>query len=229
MNHMLLARAAQQAYLADSQLDGYVPYMIHRGPVEAVVFVGRDDLIVAFRGTEPLSPADWWADLRIRKKTLNGAPGKWHKGFVTALWRVQLHIETRLGFSNRIKPIYITGHSLGGALAVVHAAALFTKNEHDRVVEVVTFGAPRVANRASRKWLDSKYQDKITQYRIPGDRVPHLPPVWMGYHHVGRPVYLGQPTRKRWWHRFQLFSKGLMKTHRHKMSAYMMALADSQR
>lgn len=229
MNHMLLARAAQQAYLNDSTLDEYAPHLIRKGSVEAVVFVGRDDLIVAFRGTEALSLRDWTADLKIRKKRVNGVPGKWHRGFVDALWRVQLHIETRLGFSNRIKPIYITGHSLGGALAVVHSAVLFTKNEHDRIAEVVTFGAPRVANRASKKWLNSKYQAKITQYRIPGDRVPHLPPVWLGYHHVGQPVYLGHSTKTRWWHKLQLFSKGLMKTHRHKMSAYMMALAESQR
>lgn len=227
MNHMLLARAAQQAYLANSTLDEYAPHLIVKGPVEAVVFVGRDDLIVAFRGTESL--ADVRLDLKFRKKILNGAPGKWHRGFVDGLWRVQLHIETRLGFSNRIKPIYITGHSLGGALAVVHAAHLFIRGEHDRVQNVVTFGAPRVANWASKRWLDSKYQAKIIQYRIPGDRVPHLPPVWLGYHHVGQPVYLGQPTKNRWWHKLQLFSRGLMKTHRHKMSAYMTALQDFQR
>ena len=74
MNHMLLARASQQAYLAASTLDEYAPHLIRKGSVEAVVFVGRDDLIIAFRGTEALSLSDWRADLRIRKQTVSSVP-----------------------------------------------------------------------------------------------------------------------------------------------------------
>jgi predicted lipase len=224
---MLLARAAQQAYLAQPRLDDYAPFLIRKGDVEVVVFVGKDDLIVAFRGTESLG--DWKTDLKFRKKKLNGSPGKWHRGFVDALWRVQLHIEVKLGFSNRIKPVYITGHSLGGALAVMHAAALAIVGEHDRVVEVVTFGAPRVANLSAKRWIDSKYPHKIVQYRINGDRVPTVPPAVFGYWHVGTPVEIGYDANLRWWNKVRIITKGVMRTHRHKMSAYMVALKNFQR
>jgi pimeloyl-ACP methyl ester carboxylesterase len=227
---MLLARAAQQAYLAQPRLDDYVPHLIRKGPVEAVVFVGKDNLIVAFRGTEALKVEDWWVDLKVRKKRLSNAPGKWHRGFVDALWRVQLHIEVKIGFSNRIKPIYITGHSLGGALAVVHAAELAVRGEDDRVREVVTFGAPRVANLSAKRWLESKYQHKIVQYKMPGDKVPHLPPAWLGYVHVNHSKQMTYvPAEHRWYHKLQMFSRGLLNTHRHSMGAYMAALAEMQR
>jgi predicted lipase len=218
VDHTTLAVAAQQAYRINPTLSGYVTHFIRRGPVEVAVFVSQRNIVVAFRGTEAATPGDWEVDLRCTKTKLGGTAGRWHKGFAEALWQVQLHIESRIGFTNRTKPIYITGHSLGGALAVLHAALL--RDEEHRVQEIVTFGAPRVGNRPAAEWLERKYPGKIVQYEHAGDRVPHLPPTWMGYCHVGQRIYLGGRSRS-WWDRLRIVTRGMLGVDRHKMAAYL--------
>lgn len=47
--------------------------------------------------------------------------------------------------------VYLTGHSLGGALSVLIAAELY---EDFDLGEVYTFGEPRVGNKQMASWLD---------------------------------------------------------------------------
>ena len=65
--------------------------------------------------------------------------------------------------------IYITGHSLGGALAQISAAAL---SKNDNVAACYTFGSPRVAT------LRFDTEVKCPHYRVIDnwDLVPGVPP-----------------------------------------------------
>ena len=92
------------------------------------------------------------------------------------------------------KPIYLTGHSLGGALALVASAALGGSSSFgDRIAAVYTFGAPRVGK--------SNFSEivKAPHYRVinSGDIVPLVPPNWiLGYVHTGTPVLLKKDVNK---------------------------------
>ena len=93
------------------------------------------------------------------------------------------------------KPIYSTGHSLGGALALIASAALGgTSGLGDRIAAVYTFGAPRVGQ---SNFLEIIV--KAPHYRVinSGDVVPLVPPNWLlGYVHTGTPVLLKKDLNK---------------------------------
>ncbi|MEJ0093466.1 MAG: lipase family protein [Methylocella sp.] len=82
-------------------------------------------------------------------------------------------------------PIYITGHSLGGALAQIAAAVL----GDDRVAACYTFGSPRVGNSYFDLWV------KVPSYRVINfaDIVPQVP-LPIIYRHSGDPRYLPDPV-----------------------------------
>ena len=64
--------------------------------------------------------------------------------------------------SNPTEKLYLTGHSLGGAVAILTAAKLNDKGIDSNRVEVITFGAPAVGN---KNFID-EYKDKINLTRI---------------------------------------------------------------
>jgi hypothetical protein len=84
--------------------------------------------------------------------------------------------------------LYITGHSLGGALAQIASAVL----ERDNLAACYTFGSPRVGTERFDREV------KCPHYRLVNDWdiVPGVPPPWLwGYHHTGDPRLL-QPSKK---------------------------------
>lgn len=125
-----------------------------------------DDMaILAFRGTESNKSKDIKTDLQaFLSKQENGAI---HSGFYAAYNSVAPQIEAELSKLKNI-PLYITGHSLGGALAIVATQAL----ENDQLAACYTFGSPRVGNQ--------QFSDTIKTpiYRLvnTADIVPRMPP-----------------------------------------------------
>jgi len=100
-------------------------------------------------------------------------------------------IEQALPPGNKVT---YTGHSLGGALA--NLAAAEHQGEKGKV-EVVTFGAPRVGDKAFAATLESKLgQEKITRVTTPGDPITQVPPSAsvvgdkLGFQHAGKPNVL---------------------------------------
>jgi len=124
-------------------------------------------LILALRGTEA-ELADIKADLKVDLITVSGEQ-KVHHGFYDAFNAVKSDIESDLA-EHPGAPIYITGHSLGGALAIMATRYLAS----DSLGACYTFGGPRVGN--------SLFADDIKTpiYRIvnAADGVPRVPPAW---------------------------------------------------
>ncbi|TDI58683.1 MAG: lipase family protein [Alphaproteobacteria bacterium] len=124
-------------------------------------------LILALRGTEA-ELADIKADLKVDLITVSGEQ-KVHHGFYDAFNAVKSDIEDDLA-KHRGVPIYVTGHSLGGALAILATKYLAS----DSLGACYTFGGPRVGN--------SLFADDIKTpiYRIvnAADGVPRVPPSW---------------------------------------------------
>ncbi len=95
-----------------------------------------------------------------------------HRGFYQAFECVRPEIEGALReVRNNGYPLYITGHSLGGALALIATKFL----AEDSIGACYTFGSPRVAC--------SQFGDSIKTpvYRLvnAADIVPRLPPAYL--------------------------------------------------
>ena len=97
-------------------------------------------LILAFRGTETRAIEDIRTDAKVKLQDAPGG-GRVHPGFYEAFASVQAEIQEALDHHKGC-PFYITGHSLGGALAVVATRYL----NHPKSAATYTFGGPRVAD-----------------------------------------------------------------------------------
>jgi hypothetical protein len=97
-------------------------------------------------------------------------------------------------------------------------------------VETVTYGAPRVANFKASKWLDKMLGDRLTRVEILQDRIPHLPPAFLGYRHAGKAIRLDAveakilSPRRRWWARWSLLLALLRGARAHSSRNYVRIL-----
>ena len=154
--------------------------LISRDGAEVLIAKNRTDLWFAFRGTEPSKLNDVMADLNVIKQTAM-AGGKVHGGFqkeVNDLWMdVLAEIEHNDGLRN-VKDVWMTGHSLGAAMATIAATRHAPEELH-------TFGSPRVGG--------PKFVRHITcdHYRFMNnnDIVCRIPPAWLGFRHHGAMIY----------------------------------------
>ncbi|CAM9919266.1 unnamed protein product [Phaeothamnion confervicola] len=91
----------------------------------------------------------------------------------------------RLQKENPTFDVYVTGHSLGGALAVLAALDIV---ETGIPVRCYTFGMPRVGNRA---WADYLRRALPVAVRVTHNRdaVPHMPPTSFGFRHSAPEVF----------------------------------------
>lgn len=135
---------------------------------------GEHAHVLAFRGTEFDELRDIVTDLRV-KPTAYGS-GTAHSGFVAAVTGALEAIHAGLPSA----PIWIVGHSLGGALAQVLAATL----EHP-MAAVVSFGSPRVGDPAFGQGLADLLGPLLLRVTHDRDPVPDFPPKPIGYRHVG--------------------------------------------
>ncbi|MDO9184240.1 MAG: lipase family protein [Bacteriovorax sp.] len=105
-------------------------------------FIAKDDKIafLIFRGTD-LDVRDFAVDLSFFK--IESGIGKVHKGFYEAFKKIQLFVEFDL---KELKlPLIVSGHSLGGALAIM-ATRFLDVEIRDRISSIYTFGAPGVGD-----------------------------------------------------------------------------------
>ncbi len=139
--------------------------------------------VLAFRGTEGKELLD--TDLNLRLVPLPEVSGVMvHCGFLEVFNRCRNEIEAAIDESvPSTLRLYITGHSLGGALAQI-ASATF---DRDNLAACYTFGSPRVGTAGFDE------QVKCPHYRVINnwDLVPGLPlALFRGYRHNGDPRLL---------------------------------------
>ncbi len=136
---------------------------------QAILVSFNDALILAFRGTEATSIKDIKTDAR-GKTIACETGGKMHTGFKEAFDEVGYDIEEKLKEDEfKDRPLFVTGHSLGGALATVAAKKLSHKGG---LAGCYTFGSPRVGD---EEWIENI---KTPIYRLvnAADCVTMLPP-----------------------------------------------------
>ena len=136
-------------------------------------------IIVTFRGTEPKEFSDIKADLKFLK-TYHRGEGKVHRGFMIEVWKLADSLTKHIYQTS--KQVYITGHSLGGAMATLYST--FCRPQRPPIV--YTYGAPRAGNIE----YCTKYPNELYRVVNNNDMVPTVPPSLVGYRHVGEVVYI---------------------------------------
>lgn len=107
------------------------------------IWAEHEDFAVAcFRGTEPGDPRDYVTDLQVMTVALRGKV-RVHRGFRDAFEAAG--VADRLGekvgaWTEAGRPVWVTGHSLGAALATLAG------HRFREVAGVYSLGAPRVGN-----------------------------------------------------------------------------------
>jgi hypothetical protein len=200
--------ASLMAYLAafayDPRVEAYPPTIppelsnagferitsFHNGYTDgwAYILEGKDLIVLAFRGT--VSQKNWHTNFNA---ALIHPPNtdtnlRVHEGFYGAFSKLSdgtKGIEEKIAEIKQATqgqiPIYIAGHSLGGALAQISAAVL----GNDQIAACYTFGSPRVGNSIFDLWV------KPPSYRLVNyaDIVPQVP-LPIVYRHSGDPRYM---------------------------------------
>ncbi len=136
---------------------------------QAILVSFNNSIVLAFRGTEATSIKDIKADAKA-KTTACETGGKIHTGFKEAFENVSFDIQKKLNEEEfKDKPLFITGHSLGGALATIAAKKL---SHNGGLAACYTFGSPRVGD---AEWIENI---KTPIYRLvnAADCVTMLPP-----------------------------------------------------
>jgi hypothetical protein len=196
-NARFLALASDLAYLPESegapayreQL-GLEARLLSVGNTQAYVGTNDEHIVVAFRGTE--SPTsieglkDWLLSDAMNLLILPegdlgtdyaaaGVDARFHQGFMKALadiWDPLFEaVDSKRKKTDR--PLWLTGHSLGGALALL--AGWRFKRKFVPVHQIYTFGGPMVGNDIAAKAIDRELSGRIFRYVNYPDPVPKLP------------------------------------------------------
>jgi triacylglycerol lipase len=122
-------------------------------------------------------------DIEIDAKAFKASvfEGRVHKGFVEAYKSIEIQVLRGLKMIGDL-PLYITGHSLGAALATV--ATQYLERDpilRDQIAACYTFGSPRVGN----KEYDREFKSAIYRVVNTTDIVTVVPLLSMGYTHIG--------------------------------------------
>lgn len=151
-------------------------HFVEKDNTECFVAGNSETAIVAFRGTEA-KIKDWLIDLNFIGTTQSY--GRVHRGFWAAFQSVSDLLDVAIADLGTPKLI-LTGHSLGGALALIAAAEWFGK--HD-VHSIYTYGQPAVGKGTFTEFMDGHISGAYHRVVNDDDIVPMVPPT---YRHTGK-------------------------------------------
>jgi len=228
-NALALANAASLTYCDDDTVEstcaawGFEPPRIIKAPrdVQAFVIARADCIVVAFRGTiseenGQIDLDNWMLDanaIQIPVENIFGISGNVHDGFADAFSSLWSPIQDAVNrFQTGRQSLWITGHSLGGALALM-AAAAFTFEKRLPFNGLYTFGQPRVGDPTFCGNCDTHFGDQYFRFvnnedivtRIPPRIFPHFPLPDI-YGHCGSLLYFDAAGKmhndEHWWNSF---------------------------
>jgi len=191
-NALFLARASQAVYFPDTDIKKFAhenagssePRIFKKEGTRGFIALVEKAAFVAFEGTNEIK--DWLTNGDVR--FVKGTWGWVHKGFRDGLNKVWPDMKRFLNdHADAFESIWFTGHSLGGALAMLAAADFLV--EKGKVDGVYTFGQPRVGDGIFRRYFDHKLYGCTFRFANDRDVVPRVLPRELGYCDAGRSFY----------------------------------------
>jgi hypothetical protein len=166
-------------------------------------------VILAYRGTEPTNLTNWLGDIEVGpgSSVLSLGEGtkrvRVHAGFhrnvratftdvvreLTAAAQGRSLADHDRSVKHGLKALYVTGHSLGGAMALLFGLMLSGNADHrplaSRMRAVYTFGQPLALD--ASPGLMPAFESKVFRHLLARDPIPALPPAsWARFGHIGR-------------------------------------------
>lgn len=214
-----LAKACELAYLPGPEgtaafrtVMGMTARLLSVDNTQAYLASDDRSVVVAFRGSQSPKSLDGFKDWLLTNANnllvvpegragtdfaAAGVGARFHRGFLEALAEIwdPLHGAVREALEAKDRPLWITGHSLGGAIALL--AAWRFQQQFVPVHEVMTFGAPMIGNAAAAQAFEREFPNRIFRYVDVEDPVPLLPTVSLvanTYHHCLNEVRLQGPS-----------------------------------
>jgi len=182
---------------------GFTATFISNKGAEAYIFEDKENVVIACRGTEPTQLKDIKADLQIKRVPSDTGIGKVHRGFklyTDKIW--DKLVEAVKSSKRQNKELWITGHSLGGAMATVTAKRCSETEELKTPTMVFTYGSPRVGDGDYVNSIDRA----IVHHRFmnDGDIVTKIPTAPF-YFHCGSLHHIGKDGEVSTYHKINWF------------------------
>jgi triacylglycerol lipase len=219
---------------------------------QAILVEHKDFFTMAFRGTDEL--LDWLDNFELIIKPVlllvkgEKLDGYFHQGFWKAtddIWEPLLAKYQQFQQEDRdkqkdlkqkkVRPLFLTGHSLGGAMATIAAANLI--HQDLPFICTYTFGQPRAMTHNTARIINGKVETRFFRFQNNNDIVTRAPARASGYSHVGSFVYISEDKTLHddigWWYRFldsvegiidAIPKAGLDGVEDHSMSDYLKAV-----
>lgn len=139
---------------------GFESETLNDGSMQGYALAIDDTVVLCFRGTEIDDSSDVLQDLKFIRSRKSG--GSIHFGFDSGYMGMHKQV---LKFLEQHKParVWITGHSLGGALSVVCAYHLLQDTDVS-IAGIMTFGQPMTVSKNLAATLDSQLGDKYVYF-----------------------------------------------------------------
>jgi len=170
---------ANRRALTEFGYESYQHLSRRQGRDHAFVVRDRRHTLVAFRGSD--DPWDWLTNLRAW--TGQTPYGRVHRGYYLTVQSLTEELRGVLEDDAAKRPVVLTGHSMGGALAVVAGVLLAGGGYHPG--GVYTFGQPQVGNRAFSRTFALRYPAPLFRFVNGADAIA----AWT----YGRHALLGTP------------------------------------
>jgi hypothetical protein len=146
--------------------------------------------ILAFRGTHSLH--NFFTDAAVQRVEWGPRGMLVHRGFLEAYLSIDSQVATALRQAD-VKPLYITGHSLGAALAMICAAALvyyYPPHHAENVVGIYGFGTPRWTNARGAHWFNHRWGERVWRVVDCLDPIAHMPWLMGRYRHTRHEAWI---------------------------------------
>jgi triacylglycerol lipase len=199
-----LAYQSESDIVSQALLWGYdkaIFFEVQKGSsvdTQCYVMADQQHAVIVFRGSDNMK--DWLANFSAVTDAGPLTKTRAHEGFQDALFPAVIRLTAILDQYNcKDKKLWITGHSLAGALASLYAGML-SENGYN-VYGLYTFASPRPGDAAFAEALNDKIEGLHYRVANAGDIVPHLPPEPF-FSHSGKRIILKdhkRETTKRSW------------------------------